>query len=340
MSGDQTVGSGFNEAGSYNHALLWTATGVVDLNPTNLGVSYSIASATEGNQQVGYGVGTGNNYHALLWTGTSASVVDLNPTNLGFVSSLAYGTNDSQQVGCGATSGNPNNPVALLWNGTAASAVNLNPTNLSGFTESGAYATNGTQQVGYAYGPGKEDAMLWNGTAASAVDLNPTKLGITNSFAYGTSGTQQVGAGWGYNEFTGESFGGAMLWTGTAASAVDLNPTNLSGIDDSEALATNGTQQVGFGYNDYNVWGGSCALLWSGTAASVVDLQTLLPSTGTWTSSSADLIDSSGNVYGWASGTFDNVTGTFAVEWSVPEPATASMLLIAGAGILMRRRRR
>lgn len=294
MSGDQTVGSGFNEAGSYNHALLWTATGVVDLNPTNLGVSYSIASATEGNQQVGYGVGTGNNYHALLWTGTSASVVDLNPTNLGFVSSLAYGTNDSQQVGCGATSGNPNNPVALLW----------------------------------------------NGTAASAVDLNPTKLGITNSFAYGTSGTQQVGAGWGYNEFTGESFGGAMLWTGTAASAVDLNPTNLSGIDDSEALATNGTQQVGFGYNDYNVWGGSCALLWSGTAASVVDLQTLLPSTGTWTSSSADLIDSSGNVYGWASGTFDNVTGTFAVEWSVPEPATASMLLIAGAGILMRRRRR
>jgi hypothetical protein len=61
-----------------------------------------------------------------------------------------------------------------------------------------------------------------------------------------------------------------MLWNGTADSAVDLGPTNLNGINESEALGTNGTQQVGFGY----VMGTSNdqAILWNGTAASAVDL--------------------------------------------------------------------
>ncbi len=60
------------------------------------------------------------------------------------------------------------------------------------------------------------------------------------------------------------------MWNGTANSAVDLSPINLNGINESEALGTNGMQQVGYGYvsgtsNDQ-------ALLWDGTAASAVDL--------------------------------------------------------------------
>lgn len=56
-----------------------------------------------------------------------------------------------------------------------------------------------------------------------------------------------------------------MLWSGTAASAVDLNP---AGFHDSTAVGVCGTQQVGFG----NTPIAEQALLWNGTADSVVEL--------------------------------------------------------------------
>jgi len=59
-----------------------------------------------------------------------------------------------------------------------------------------------------------------------------------------------------------------VLWHGTAASLVDLNPT---GFSNTYAYGISGNNQVGFGYGD--VTGGpSHALLWHGTAASFVDL--------------------------------------------------------------------
>jgi len=343
VSASETVGSGF-VSGTNNgseHALLWTAAGAVDLNPINLsGISNSVALGTNGTQQVGLGTG-----HALLWTGTAASAVDLNPTS--FTSSEAFGTNGTQQVGFGFVGGSSNGAHALLWTGTAASAVDLNPINLSGFTDSFAYGTDGSQQVGVGQnnsisGSTLTHALLWSGTAASAIDLNPTNLsGISNSTALATYGTQQVGYGFG-SDTGNPTF--ALLWTGTAASAVDLNPTNLSGFTQSEAVDTNGTEQVGWG-NDGTLTGGAYinhALLWTGTADSAVYLQTLLPSAGTWTDSEAFTIDSTGNVYGLADGTFNGVSGEFAVEWSpvVPEPAIGSLLLIAVAGMLMWRRRK
>ena len=68
----------------------------------------------------------------------------------------------------------------------------------------------------------------------------------------------------------------ALLWTGTAASYQDLNP---SGFLQSAAAATNGTQQTGYGYT--TVGDVQHALLWSGTAASAIDFRVLtkLPST-------------------------------------------------------------
>ncbi|MGD0770937.1 MAG: hypothetical protein ABSB42_22365 [Tepidisphaeraceae bacterium] len=348
-AGGQVVGVGGGSGTGYqNHAILWSGTdgSAVDLNPTNLGgITASEAYATNGNQQVGFGYGSGTSDNALLWNGSASSVVDLNPINLGGITaSKALGTNGNQQVGYGAGSGTGNNSHALLWSGTAGSAVDLNPTDLGGITGSAAFGTNGTQQVGYGYGSGtgnSDHALLWSGSAGSAVDLNPTNLnGITTSVAWGTNGAQQVGYGLGYISGTGD-FSHALLWSGTAGSAVDLNPTDFSGIASSFAFGTNGTQQVGYGAGS-GTGNNSHALLWSGSAGSAVDLQTLLPSSGSWTDSTAYTIDDAGDVFGTADGTYNGFTGTFAAEWSpvsVPEPASASLFVLASLGLLARQRR-
>jgi uncharacterized membrane protein len=168
---------------------------------------------------------------------------------------------------------------AFVWDRTTGNGIDLNP---SGYNSSTALATNGTQQVGIASqaftgmcGNFSSDAILWTGTAESAIKLTPSGFG--SSIALGICGTQQVG--YGSNMAYAlpvlppglpAYFNHALLWTGTAESAVDLNP---SGYSDSYATNTNGVQQVGYGLlngcdnrNDFH------ALLWSGTAASAVDL--------------------------------------------------------------------
>jgi hypothetical protein len=144
--------------------------------------------------------------------------------------------------------------------------------------------------------------------------------------ARATDGVQQVG-----------DCGHAMLWTGSAASAVDLHPP---GYSSSYAYGVSGGQQVGEGtvggLRHALLWTGSAqsvvdlhpkgfretvavavaagwqvgwgvaddgsrhALLWNGTADSVVDLHLVLPAG--FTASEAAGIDSSGNVIGTANG--------------------------------------
>jgi hypothetical protein len=163
---------------------------------------------------------------------------------------------------------------AVLWTGTAASAVDLNPTNIA-ITSSSAVGVGGGQQVGVGLGPetGNFDnhAMLWTGTGSSAVDLNPTTLFngqpvFASSLAIATDGTQQVGQG----AMTGGEQH-ALLWTSTAASAVDMNPTNLSGFTDSSGLGISGAQQVGWGRGP-GTSENNHAMLWTGAANTAVDL--------------------------------------------------------------------
>src|SRR5207302_1700490 len=106
--------------------------------------------------------------------------------------------------------------------------------------------------------------------AASWVDLNPSST--STSVAYGVDGNQQVGS---VTPVLGRDHGHASLWTGTAASWVDLEPAPAPGVFDivvSVANAVQGGQQVGT--ITYNVVGSLVdhAGYWSGTAKSWVDL--------------------------------------------------------------------
>jgi hypothetical protein len=313
--GGQVVGQA-STAANASHALLWSGSTPVDLNPTGFGDSHTLG--TNGSQQVGYGAGpTTGGTHALLWTGTASSVVDLNPA--GYVISFAGGTSGTQQVGWGAGPTTSNSVHALLWNGTAASAVSLRPI---GYDFSYAYGTNGTQQVGTGSWAGEHHALLWNGTANSAVDLHPA--GFTESYAFSTNGTRQVGEG--YGPSNGNQFH-ALLWTGTAASVVDLNP---AGFSSSVANGISGTQEVGYGFGP----AGTHALLWAGSAASAIDLQSVLPAT--FTGSSAYSI-SGDTVYGLALDTSNNY---HAIAWTIPAPSSLGLLALTGGGAVLRGRRR
>ena len=70
-------------------------------------------------------------------------------------------------------------------------------------------------------------AVLGGGQPAAAadylaIDLNPS--GFLNSHALGVSGGQQVGDGFGLA--TGGTH--ALLWSGSAASVIDLNPSGFA----------------------------------------------------------------------------------------------------------------
>jgi hypothetical protein len=306
---------------AYVHAVLWSSTSSTGADLMPAGATYSNIEATDGSQQVGY-AGT----DAIAWTGNAGSAVNLTPS--GFAFSGAEAVRNGQQVGEGGP-GTGFHKHALLWSGSAASYVDLNPANVS---DSIAYGTSGTQQVGWAFGTATGNAThaaLWSGSAASFVDLNPANY--FTSTAVGAGGGQQVGNGVANGPGSNEH---ALLWSGSAASSVDLNPANLT---ISRATDTNGFQQVGYGYTvtqngSASTDGPRHALLWSGSAASVFDLQSVLPDT--FGSSQASTI--SGNtVYGWA---YDTTGNLHAIAWSIPEPASLSLLAIAALLTFHRRR--
>jgi hypothetical protein len=237
----------------------WTVT---NLHPAGVagaeGVTASVANGVSvdeaGGVQVVGGVVFDQVSHASLWSGaggaTAQSWVDLNPDPA--VQSVANGVDGGVQVGAIAGFGLQ---AATMWTGTAASFVNLNPPLA---TSSTLNAISGNQQVGEAAASSLHSARIWEGTAAT-IDLGGYS-------ALGTDGVQQVGY-WltGSFPFTGTA---ALLWTGSAASLVELEPADAY---TSAAYDVDAGQQVG-----WVKFGGLIdpehATLWSGSAASVVDL--------------------------------------------------------------------
>lgn len=106
-------------------------------------------------------------------------------------------------------------------------------------------------------------------TAASVeyevIILHPDAYPVSKAF--GISEGQQVGCGYVHDLPFLRSR--ALVWSGTAASAVSLHPS--SGFRQSIALSVSGGQQVGYGTDVPQ--GLKHALLWSGTADSAVGLQ-------------------------------------------------------------------
>lgn len=333
---------------------------LIDLSPA--GSVGSTAAGASGSQQVGsagFASGTGQTAvsHAVLWGGSGAGVIDL-----GVGTALAIG--DGQQAGSA-------NDHAALWLGSAGSRVDLNPAQ---WTQSVAAGVGGGKQVGSATRsvvcttkkgqcPGgvrtEFHPFMWSGSAASAVDLTPLGLGFGAGRALATDGVQQVGTGFqviGVNAFSGPF---AVVWSGAADSAVNLNPPDAStsqangvyggqqvgygyvpsrallwkgsadtkvelhpaGYDSSVANATNGVQQAGSGFV-FDATAGVAhrhALLWSGSAESAVDLNQFLPPG--YTDAAATGIDAAGNVVGWASrGPSDVPANVHAVLWKPVAP--------------------
>jgi hypothetical protein len=260
--GNQSVGWGLDWNGSnyFETCIHWDNNGV----PTKL-VSpqwtTTHCNATSGGQHVGYVESYGSSFQApanirraALWT-SPTSFIDLHTGGNNF--SEVLGIYGGQQVGYQSLSladvihGLYSlNATAYLWHGSSSGAVNLNP---SGFTNSVAFATNGTQQAGWAYNANllsKKHAMLWTGTAASAVDLNPP--GFYDTQVTGMFGAIQVGDGYDQpvNSPGGHGNRHALVWFGSADSMVDLNPFLPLGFTNAVATGVDGAGNV-IGY----AWG-------------------------------------------------------------------------------------
>jgi hypothetical protein len=332
---------------------------VIDLTPA--GSATSSAAGVSGSQQVGsagFAAAAGQPFvsHAVLWNGSASGAIDLGP-------GTANAVGDGQQVGSA-------NGHAALWLGTAASRVDLNP---SQWGQSAAAGAAGGRQVGWATrsvpcttrkgrcsGGERTEThpFMWSGSAASAVDLTPFGLGFGAGQALGTDGVQQVGFGQQVLSITAFSGPFAVVWSGTAESAVNLNPPDSgssqanavsggqqvgygyfphrallwrgsaesvvelqpAGYAASEANATNGIQQAGSGFvgDAFTNVGHSHALVWTGSAESAVDLNQFLPPG--YTDAAATGIDAAGNVVGWASrGPVSDPANVHAVMWKPVE---------------------
>lgn len=304
-------------------AIMWSSAGVPLLLPDAGLTSYAFAAS--GTHQVGKLFS--DTWRAVIWNGSPTNYIDLQPALSQFSATQAFGTNGSQQVGDGTVGGGAHH--AAMWNGTAASCVDLG----LGFDMSVAVSTNGVYQVGSGReGPFSWHAIMWKGSPTSYVDLTPA--GVINAYGVGisSSGNQQVGyadvpAPVGVAPPTH-----ALVWSGNAQSAVELNP---AGYLDSQATATNGVQQIGYAGQGALPNNGEHAFVWSGTAASAIDLGAVLPAG--WMSSQATSLDSAGDVFGFAT----DPSGTeHAVEWIVvvPEPLGTAAPLFIAATFLMRRR--
>jgi len=242
--GNQQVGSTYSIFLWTHHAAIWngTASSYRNLNPS--WSSASIALATTGDRQVGYGTAPGFQVRAVLWSGTASSVVDLHPRDA--THSIAYAMAGNQQGGMASFHGPPH---AALWSGTAASFRDFHP---GGPEPSEILGMTTGQQVGHA----GQHAGIWFGTAESFVDIHPA--GAAYSQARATIGAAQAGY-----ITTSNFLRRAILWFGSATNYVDLQLALGSGFGQSDAFSvwTDGiTILVGGWANDFS--GSAHAILW------------------------------------------------------------------------------
>ncbi len=190
----------------------------------------------------------------VLGSPTPASASDwtysvLNPP--GQSNALAFGLGPGNIVGMQGLSQFEH---ATLWTSPdPASAVDLNP---AGAKQSAIIASSGSQHVGSVVINGIRRAAVWNGTTYKSLHL----AGYSVTYAQGTDGVHQVGLG-----TTNAGEDRALLWSGSAGTAVVLNPP---GSAHAAAYAIGGGRQVGWAKVNPDDWTLPVAGFWSGTAAS------------------------------------------------------------------------
>ena len=232
-------------------------------------------SIDDAGEVVGLGIINGQEA-ALIWTGAGTNFRSLNP-GVGFTSEANH-ISGARVAGTVTPVGQPNAAQAVVWDAYSSAMTSLHPT--TGFVFSSALSVDGDQVVGSGGGEAtgfEENALLWTSPAPSnVVNLNPSQLGVFLSKAHGVDAVhgQQVGGGSVLQDakIVGNTIfetiqNHALLWTGSAASAVDLNP---AGFDESFAIAVSDLRQGG-----YAKPAGSTlkhAMLWQGDAASAIDL--------------------------------------------------------------------
>lgn len=212
--------------GDRGGAVLWSGNPLRATVLAPAGSSLSVAFSVFGKCEVGLvQMGGSVAIHAVLWRGGAGGLVDLNPP--GFDFSVARGVYGREEVGWGFRG--RGKPHALTWHGTAASAMDINP---RGFEESKAYGIWGRRVVGYGVKrAGAKHALLWTGPSRKVVDLNPP--GYAQSVCYAISGAREVGMA----IRRGGRVWHAMVWFGSAASAVDLQHAFAGPAFGSEACA-------------------------------------------------------------------------------------------------------
>ncbi len=141
-------------------------------------------------------------------------------------------------------------------------AYNLRP---AGSSTSQVYCVLDGVQSGVAFYSGRSHAGYWSGTAGSWVDLDDPAF-VYGSYGEANEGTTVVGATFDEND-DGEDYSRAAMWTGSAASFVDLHPEGI-GAESSRAYAISGGLQGGIVRLD----DANRATLWMGTPDSRIDL--------------------------------------------------------------------
>jgi len=223
-------------------------------------------------------------------------VLDLHPAT--FTNSEAHAISGKQITG--GVNLNLAGGGATMWQGSSTGVQFLSTTaNAAGIANGCASGhQSGTITVGTGVAAASH-AALWNSTAGTLIDLHPGPDFI-HSLIYASDDTNQVGS---FVVDSGGTFsaGRPCMWTGTAASFIDLTPP---GVQTGEVHGVAGGQQVGATFDSFL----GMACMWTGTPESFLSLNPAdaLASAATCTDGEYQ--------YGTI-GILDPVTGIFPCRW-------------------------
>ena len=274
-------------------ATLWNENGQTDLHPASLVGATAANPGRSGIEAVGNGFAagwaagptTGNRNFPVLWRGDAAvpSLLDVPFANGG---GQVLSTDGIQIVGFvwGLDElGQPLTSHAVVWDAATGVATDLG----DGGKGAQAIGAGGGAQVGYVV-KSVATAALWRGSDRSLISLHPRDAVM--SVANATDGVRQVGYS-GYDIRVRQEaakgnktarFNYAMVWSGSAASAVNIHPgapvNSTTVLAQSYALGMAGGAIVGYGVPSTvaGVTTQPHALVWD-QSLTAVDLNAFLP---------------------------------------------------------------